>query len=103
MLYMSKEEKTDYKLDDPFFPSFTEVFQAGKVSTIIDNVERSIKWDIYSGVIYCFVLNRYGYFNRCSMSHAYIASNCNCSADVVQDRLKHMESLGIIKTRKDRA
>lgn len=93
---MKNRKNTRYRIDQEFFPGFTKVFQCGEVCTIQDHKEVSIKWDIYSAVIYSFILSRYVYFNNLQMTHEYIAANCNCSIDVVKSRVKLMESIGIV-------
>lgn len=92
---MSKKN-TQYKIDQGFFPAYVKVFQCGEVCTIVDHVEKSIPWDIYSSVVYSFILNRFMYFRSVQMTQEYIASNCNCSIDVVKKRIKQLEELKIV-------
>lgn len=91
-----KKRNTQYKIDQEFFPSYIKVFSCGEVCYIEDYKESSIKWDIYSSVVYSFIFNRFNYFNNVQMSYEYIAAYCNCSIKTVIQRVKQMELAGIL-------
>lgn len=91
-----KKRNTQYRIDQGFFPSYLKVFTCGEINYIKDGKEQSIKWDIYSSVVYSFIFNRYNYFNNVQMSYEYIAAYCNCSVKTVMDRVAIMESCRIL-------
>lgn len=93
-------KNTNKRIDQEFFPSFSKVFKAGSIAFIKDHQEVSIPWDIYSAVIYSFLLNKFNYHNQLSISQDAISSNCNCSVDVVKSRLALMEDAGIVKIKR---
>lgn len=95
-------KKTE-RIEHQFTPVYDRLLQVGSICGVVtdkDSVygkEVCIKWDIYSTVIYSYLLKNFKFFNKTRLTLDNISANTGCSKSTLKRRLKDMEELGIIK------
>lgn len=96
----TKENNTSYRIKEPFTVLYDKIAQCGAVEYIQDNKKHVLEWDLYSATLYCYLFNKFNYYNETAISQERISADCNISQDTVFRRMKVFNTVGIITVEK---
>lgn len=92
----TKEPNTSYRIKDKFFVSYDKLYQCGAIEYIQDYKKHLLEWDLYCATLYCYLFNKFNYYQETAISQERISADCNISTDTVSRRMKSLQESGII-------